>query len=122
LCGPAGAIALVRSNEHTGFAQRVAPPGTNFIALSVVIHFAAILVFTGLGMVLGMALAGLNEHRPENGLGSPNLVYTVMVIAIAVIIIAPALVVPRARIPALAGGLLLLLAFGWGVPWLATLG
>ena len=50
LVAPLGAIMLVRSNQHTGFAQRIAPPGTNVVALSMVLHFAAMLVLTALGM------------------------------------------------------------------------
>ncbi len=60
LVAPLAALALVRSNDRTGLAQRVAPPGTSIIALSVVLHFAALLVLTALGLVLGMALA---RHR-----------------------------------------------------------
>src|SRR5437773_4807532 len=55
IVGPAGAIALVHANKRSGFAQQIAPPGTNVVALSVVIHFAGIIVLTAIGMVLGMA-------------------------------------------------------------------
>jgi hypothetical protein len=120
--GPAGAIALVRSNTHTGFAQRVAPPGTNIIALSVVVHFTGIIVFTGLGMVLGMVLAGLNARGSHAGLGSPNVPYTVIVALVAVILVAPAFAVPRLRALAIAGAVILVASFGWAMPWLAKLG
>jgi hypothetical protein len=122
LAAPAGAIALVRSNDRTGFAQRVAPPGTNVIALSMVIHFAALLVFTAIGLVLGMALAGLNDRHPQDGLGSPNLIYTVMVIAITVIIVLPIVAIPSIRRPVGVFALVLLVVFGWVLPWVATLG
>ncbi len=62
---PIGAIALVRSNDRSGFAQRVAPPGTSVLALSVVLHVAAIVVLTAIGLVLGMALAGIDDRRPN---------------------------------------------------------
>jgi hypothetical protein len=118
---PLGAILLVRSNDHTGFAQRVAPPGTNIVALSVVIHFAAVIVFTALGLVLGMALAGLNDRHPADGLGSPNSVYTAMVLALTVIVVAPAFLFPAVRRVAVVAAVVFALSFGWGVPWLATL-
>jgi hypothetical protein len=111
LAAPAGAIVLVRSNDRSGFAQRVAPPGTNVVALSVVIHFAAIIVFTALGLVLGMALAGLNDRHPQDGLGSPNIIYTVMVLAVTAVLALPAV-----------GALVFVVAFGWVLPWIATLG
>ena len=122
VAAPAAAIALVRSNDRSGFAQRVAPPGTNVVALSVVIHFAAIVVFTALGLVLGMALAGLNGRRPEDGLGSPNLIYTVMVLAITAILAMPAVAVPPVRRAVLLGALVFAATFGWALPWVARLG
>ncbi len=122
LAAPAGAIALVRNNDRSGFAQRVAPPGTNVVALSVVVHFAAIIAFTALGLVLGMALAGLNDRHPQDGLGSPNLVYTVMVLAITAILALPAVAVPPLRRPVVLGALVFAIAFGWALPWVATLG
>ena len=116
-----GAIALIRSNDRTGLAQRVAPVGTSVIALSVVLHFAAMIVLTALGLVLGMALNGIDARRPDAGIGSPNLVYTAMVIALTAVLVIPALAVPAVRRYALAGGIVFAAAFGWAMPWLATL-
>jgi len=122
LLAPLAAIDLVRSNDRTGFAQRVAPPGTNVVALSVVIHLAAIVVLTALGLVLGMALAGIEARRPAGGLGSPNLVYTLMVLALAAALVIPAVGFPAVRRFALAAALTFVVAFGWAMPWLARLG
>jgi hypothetical protein len=122
LLTPLAAIALVRSNRRSGFAQRVAPPGTSVIALSVVIHFAAIIMLTALGLVLGMALGGIESRKPDGGLGSPNLVYTLMVLALTAVLIIPALALPALRRYALIAALVFVLAFGWGLPWLAQLG
>jgi hypothetical protein len=121
ILAPAAAIALVRSNDRSGFAQRMAPPGTSMIALSVVLHLALVLLFTALGMVLGMALAGLEDRRPEGGLGSPNAVYTLMVVALTAVIFIPTLVVPAIRAHAAAAALAFAALFGWATPWLATL-
>lgn len=120
--GPAVAIAIVRSNDRSGVAQRLAPPGTSIIALSVVVHFAALLMFTALGLVLGMALAGIDDRRPNGGLGSPNVTYTLLVIALTAVLVIPAFAVPAIRRYATIGGLLFVLLFGWAMPWLATLG
>jgi len=116
---PMAAIGIVRSNERTGLAQRVAPEGTNVVALAVVLHFAAMLLFTALGIVLGMALAGLEDRRPDAGLASPNLAYPLMVLALTAVIAIPTIAVPAVRRYALAGALIFLLAFGWAMPWLA---
>jgi hypothetical protein len=122
LAAPISAVALVRSNDRTGFAQRVAPEGTNVVALSVVIHFAAMIVLTGVGLALGMALAAIDARRPDGGLGSPNVAYTLLVLAFTAAAVIPALAVPAARRYALIGGALFALSFGWAMPWLASLG
>jgi hypothetical protein len=117
-----GALALVRSNDRTGIAQRLAPPGTSVIALSVVIHFAAIIVLTALGLILGMALAGIEARRPEGGLGSPNLVYTLLVLALTAVVVIPSFAVPAVRRLSVAAALVFAASFGWAMPWLATFG
>lgn len=119
---PIAAIALIRSNERTGLAQRIAPPGTNVIALSVVIHFSAFLVLTAIGMILGMLLAGINGRRPDNGLGSPNAAYTLIVVALTAVLVIPTLAVPSVRRYCVAGALVFAVLFGWVMPWLAELG
>jgi hypothetical protein len=119
---PIAAIALIRSNDRTGLAQRIAPPGTNVIALSVVIHFSAFLVLTAIGMILGMLLTGINGRRPEDGLGSPNAAYTLIVVALTAALVIPTLVMPSVRRCAVAGALVFAVLFGWVMPWLAELG
>lgn len=119
---PMAAIALIRSNDRTGLAQRIAPPGTNIIALSVVLHFAAFLVLTAIGMILGMLLAGVNGQRSDNGLGSPNVAYTLIVVALTAVLVIPTLALPSVRRYCVAGALLFVALFGWVMPWLAKLG
>lgn len=122
LVAPLGAIQIVRSNGQTGLAQRIAPPGTNIIALSMVLHFAAVMVLTAVGMLLGMLLGGLDERRPAGGLGSPNVAFTLVVVTLTAVLVIPTLVVPAIRRPVIIAAVLFALAFGWGMPWLATLG
>ncbi len=119
---PAAAIALVRSNDRTGLAQRIAPPGTNVIALSVVLHFAAMIVLTMIGLLLGMLLVALNDRRPDNGLGSPNVAYTLIVVALTAVLVIPTVAVPAVRRYSVAGALVFAVLFGWAMPWLAELG
>jgi hypothetical protein len=120
--GALGAIVIVRSNERTGLAQTIAPPGTNVVALAVVVHFAAMLLLTAIGMILGMALAGLEDRRPEGGIGSPNAIYTALVLALTAVVVIPTLAVQEMRRFALAGALIFVIAFGWVTPWLAEAG
>jgi hypothetical protein len=122
IVSPLAAWSLVSSNSRSGFAQRIAPPGTNVVALSAVLHFATVLLLTALGMVLGMALTGIEGRRPDGGIGSPNLIYTLIVVALAAVMIIPAIAVPMLRRYALIGGIVFVALFGWAMPWLATFG
>lgn len=117
---PLAAIQLVRSNDRTGFAQRVAPPGTNILALSMVIHVAALLALTMVGLLFGVALGGLEDRRPDGGLGSPNLVYTLLVLAVTAVVFIPGLLFPLVRRYVIIAAVLFAVAFGWGLPWLAV--
>jgi hypothetical protein len=121
IASPIAAWAIVSSNDRSGFAQRLAPPGTSVIALAVVLNLAAVLTFTALGMALGMTLAGVEDRRPDGGLGSPNLVYTLIVVALTAVIAIPMLALPMLRRAAIGGALIFAALFGWAMPWLATL-
>lgn len=122
MAGPLAAIGIVRSNDRTGVAQRLAPPGTSVVALSVVLHFAAMLMFTAVGLVLGLALAGINARRPDHGLGSPNVAYTLLVLALTAVAVIPAFALPATRRYAIGAGIVFAALFGWAMPWVATLG
>lgn len=118
IIAPVGAVWLISSNKETGFAQRVAPPGTNVIALSMFLHMLGFFVLTGLGLILGMALAGIEDRRPASGLGSPTLAYTLLILALTAVVLLPTLVAPWRRYAILIA-ILFAVAFGWITPWLA---
>lgn len=122
LIAPVAAWQLISSNEGGGFAQRFAPPGTNVVALTVVLHMLGLLLLTALGMILGLVLRAIDERQPASGLGSPNLLFTIIVVALAAAIVIPTTLFPSVRAYTLAGGLLAVVAFGWAMPWLAALG
>jgi hypothetical protein len=119
---PMAAWMLIASNDRSGFAQRLAPPGTNFVALSVVLHLVAILTFTAAGMILGMILMALEDRRPDGGLGSPNIAYTLIVIALTAVVLIPLMILPAIRRYVAISAVVLAALFGWAMPWLATLG
>jgi hypothetical protein len=120
IIAPVVAFGLLRMNTESEFAQRVAPPGTNVVALGMVIHFGLMLVLTALGLVLGMALAGIEDRRPEGGLGSPNLVYTLLVLALTLVLVIPTLILPAVRRYSVAAAVMFAALFGWALPWLAA--
>jgi hypothetical protein len=118
---PSLAFAALRRNRASTLAHAIAPPGTNVVALSILMQFGAMLIFTAIGIILGLALDGLQARRPDGGLGSPNLIYTIIVLALTVAAMIPALLVPSARRYALPGAVALAVAYGWFMPWLAKL-
>ncbi len=119
LVAPFGGWLLVSAGRHADAAREMAPPGTNVVALSMVVHFGAFLLLTAVGIVLGLALGGIEDRRPAGGLGSPNVTYTVMVLALVAVIAIPTLALPGIRRFTIPVAVILALAFGWVAPWLA---
>jgi len=120
---PVFAIVLVRSRMSSPFIQRAMPEGTNVVALSIVLHVFLLLALTAAGMVLGLLLYGLENNRPDGGLGSPNRVFTIVILAIAAIAVLPlATVLPRQRVALLVAGIVFAITFGWLMPYLSLLG
>ena len=117
---PAVAIALLRARVSSATVQRLMPQGASLVAVSIIIHTFALLTLTALGIVLGMVLSGMEDSRPAGGLGSPNQLFTALIIATGAIAALPlAIVVPRWRRPLLAGGLIFIATFGWAMPYLS---
>ena len=120
---PLAAVALIRIRVHNEWLQRIVPAETPLLAWSLVLHSFWFLVLTGIGMVFGLLLYGLNDSHPANGLGSPNAVFTTVIIATVAIAVLPlAVVLPRWRIALLAAGLVFAATFGWIMPYLAQIG
>jgi hypothetical protein len=116
---PAAAIAAIRSRSTR--VRAVVPPRTSVVLLSLVLHGFAFLMFTAIGMLLGALLAALEEQAPEGGMGSPNLVFTALILACVAITILPiAVAVAPIRRPAVALGLGLIGLFGYLMPYLAA--
>ncbi len=120
---PAAAIAIVRARVTSPLAAQLVPEGTSLVAVSVVIHMFAILTLTAVGLLLGLLLYGIESDRPAGGLGSPNWLFTAMIVAITAIGFGPPLALaPRWRRPLLFSALLFLACFGWLMPYLSLLG
>jgi hypothetical protein len=118
---PIAAVALVRARVTSPLLQQVVPQGTSLIAVSVILHTFAFLLFTALGMLLGLLLNGLEERSPAGGLGSPNQSFTAFILIATAIAIAPFVAIaPRWRAALLASALLFAGVFAWLVPYLAT--
>lgn len=120
IIAPAVTIGIVRMRPDSVLIQRAAPEGTNVVALMMVVHGGLLLLLTMLGLILGMALGGIEDRRPAGGLGSPNLVYTLLVIALTFVLVIPTLAFPAARRYSVPAAAVFAALFGWGLPWLAA--
>ena len=120
---PAVAIALFRARTNSPLLERLMPQGSSHVAVSVIIHFQLFLGLTAIGMLLGLALTGMEDSSPAAGFGSPNRAFTAFIVAMVAIAIVPlAVFAKRLRLPLLGGGLLFAGIFGWLMPWLALWG
>ena len=120
---PIAAITLLRVRVSSSYLQRVVPPGTSLIAISVILHTFAFLTLTALGILLGLLLAGIEDRSPGGGLGSPNRVFTAFILTASAVAVLPlAIALPRWRASLLAGGLSFAASFGWLMPYLSLLG
>ena len=123
LATPLAALAMLRMRVESEWLRRVVPEETPLLAWSLILHSFWFMMFTGMGMLFGLLLYGLEDSRPDGGLGSPNAVFTIVVIATSAIGVLPlALVLARWRTPLLASGLVFALTFGWIMPYLAEIG
>ena len=118
---PVVAVAFVRARVTSPLVAQVMPQGTSLTAVSIILHVFAMLTLTALGILLGLLLNGLEENSPAAGLGSPNRVFTALILVSTVIGVVPlAFASRRLRLPLLAGGLVVAGCFGWLMPYLAS--
>ena len=118
---PIAAFSIVGARVTSPLMRQIAPEGTSLMALSVVISVFILLMFTAIGLLLGLLLAGLEGGSPASGLGSPNRVFTALILIATIIAVLPlSLASARLRIPLFAGGLAFIATFGWFMPYLAS--
>jgi len=123
ISAPLVAVLIVRLRPRVPFLARAAPEQVPVVALTMVLFGFTFLVWTALGMVLGLILMGLEERAPEGGLGSPSLAFTLIIALGSVAACIPTAVLPRpARRYVLASALVFLAVFGWLMPYLAEWG
>lgn len=118
LTTPLLSVWLVRLRVESELVGRLLPPGVGAVSLSVLLHGALVLFWTGIGMLLGLVLLAMRDAGAA--LGSLNAAYTLFVGGLFLAIGAPlvALLAPLRRILA-TGTVLAILLFGWLMPYLA---
>ena len=114
------ALGLVRMRARVPAVARAIPRQVPFLALAVLVHGFAFMMWTAVGIVFGLILGGIEQRAPAGGLGSPSGVFTLVVVLWTVVASAPIMVLLRpVRRQAAATALLFASLFGWLMPYLA---
>jgi hypothetical protein len=115
---PLFSVWLVRLRVESPLMQRLLPEGANAVSVSVILHGALALFWTGVGLLLGLVLFGMRDAG--EALGSLNGPYTLFVAALFAALGAPVVaLLPSLRRVTLSGLVLAILLFGWLTPYLA---
>jgi len=115
---PLLSVLLVRLRMESALMSRILPAGTNAVSVSVLLHIALALFWTGVGLVLGLILLGMRDAG--GAIGSLNGPYTLFVAALFVAISAPLVILlPPLRRVTLGAVVVSIAAFGWLMPYLA---
>src|SRR3989304_9952107 len=78
---PLLALAVVRMRLRWPVLARAVPEQVPLVALAVALYWFAFMLWTAVGVFMGLILRALEDRSPEGGLGSPNLVFTIAVLA-----------------------------------------
>jgi hypothetical protein len=118
LSTPLLSLGLVKLRLESALMARLVPEGANAVSMSVILHGALAIFWTGIGLLLGLVLLGMRGSG--EALGSLNGPYTLFVAALFVALGAPVVALMpafrRATVPVL---LIAILVFGWLTPYLA---
>jgi hypothetical protein len=120
---PLVAILIVRVRPRVPRLALAVPEQVPVVALTVVLFWFTFLLWTGLGIVLGLILMGMEDRAPEGGLGSPSLAFTLIIVFASAVAFIPAVVLLRSgRRYVIASAVVFLGVFGWLMPYLAEWG
>jgi hypothetical protein len=123
LITPFAAVMLLRMRVESEWLRRVIPVETPLLAWSFIMHSFWLVVLTGIGMLFGLLLYGMEDSQPGGGLGSPNGFFTTIVLIFTILLFLPvAVVFARWRTYVMLGAILFAATFGWAMPYLSLLG
>lgn len=117
------AVMVIEARSRVPYLARAIAPNISAVQLAVPISLLAFLVWTLVGLLLGLLYRAARLHLAGGGLGSPNWPFTLAVLLgtaafLAVVYYAWRRLPGRVLVMTLAfAGL-----FGWGMPHLAELG
>jgi hypothetical protein len=114
------ALTIVQARSRLPYLAQAIAANISAVALTVPISLIAFLLWTAIGMLLGLLYRYTLEEAPGGGLGSPNILYTVLIISFGGLTLT-VLVAAFRRLPwqVAAMGLSFIALFGWVLPRLA---
>jgi len=117
---PPFALWVLNSRDDIPFIRNAVPKGMSITLLSIPIASFFFLIWTEMGLVFGMLLLAANDANSTSGFGSPNLLFTIVVLTTSIIIFLPFFALVRtARRLALFLVFSYVVLFGWAMPILA---
>jgi hypothetical protein len=118
---PVLALALLKMRSTSDLLSRLLPPGTPAVGLMVILHTGMAMLWTAAGLLLGLVLMAMNSGHQVQFLLSRNVAFSFFVAGLTLATVAPiALVSKRYRRSALVGASLVVLLFGWLMPYVAA--
>ena len=114
------ALMIVEARSRIPYLAKAIAPNISAVALAVPISIIAFLLWTAVGMFLGLLYRYTLEEAPGGGLGSPNLLHTLLIISFGGLTLA-AVVAAFRRLPwqVAVMGISFIAVFGWVLPQLA---
>ena len=120
---PLVALMIVDARSRIPYLAKAIAPNISAVALTVPISLVGFLIWTAIGMVLGLLYRGAEQNVPEGGLGSPNVLYTALVLSFGVsALMLIALALRRLPWQVAVMGVAFVGGFGWAMPYLARAG
>lgn len=117
------AVMMVDARSTVPYLARAIAPNISPVQLAVPISLLAFLLWTLVGLVLGMLYRAARLNLEGGGLGSPNWPFTLAVVLGTLAVLAVVLYGwRRAPRPVLLTAVAFAGMFGWGMPHLAEVG
>jgi hypothetical protein len=114
------AVMVVDARSRIPYLAKAIAPNINAVMLAVPISLLAFLIWTMVGMILGLLYRGALDHLPGEGLGSPNWPFTLGVLLFTLASLAVILYAwQRLRWQVLVMATLFAGLFGWAMPYMA---
>jgi hypothetical protein len=113
---------ILDMRRNSEYMQRVIAPTLTFRLVATAVFTIGFWIWPAIGLVIG-AFYGATRDAAMEGLGSPSVWFTLVVLLVTVPQIAVATILMRRPSPAvIAHGVAFVIGFGWVMPWLAESG